>query len=71
MTSAPSLTSTTMTSIVVPIGYSGSSCGYCGEHGKRSAGKNSYSYGFWAVQLSCNDFKNLIDTGWRGCRLLL
>ncbi|TIB99513.1 hypothetical protein E3Q16_04165 [Wallemia mellicola] len=47
-----------MASIVVPIGYSGSSCGYCGEAGQRSKKKESYSYGFWAVQLSCKSRKN-------------
>lgn len=41
-----------MTSIVVPLGYSNSSCGYCGQSGQRSNTKHSYSYGFWSIQLT-------------------
>ncbi|TIA99429.1 hypothetical protein E3P92_02406 [Wallemia ichthyophaga] len=61
----PVAISTTMSSIIVPIGYSGSSCGYCGGDGQRSEKEENYSYGFWAVQMACEDYRQLIDSGWR------
>lgn len=47
------------------IGPSSSTCGYCSHPGARSATKSSKSYGVWAHQLSCAQYKALIDRGWR------
>ncbi|GAA5827181.1 hypothetical protein JCM11251_001156 [Rhodosporidiobolus azoricus] len=52
-------------SILQPLGYSSSTCGYCSEKGKRSATKSSKSYGCWAHALSAATYKDLLDRGWR------
>ncbi|GAA5888743.1 hypothetical protein JCM6882_002833 [Rhodosporidiobolus microsporus] len=53
-------------SILQPLGYSASTCGYCGEgKGKRSSTKSSKSYGCWAHVLSAPTYKDLLDRGWR------
>ncbi|PWZ01862.1 hypothetical protein BCV70DRAFT_198140 [Testicularia cyperi] len=54
-------------SIVSPVGYSCSSCGYCTApgSGKRSGTKSSKSYGIWAHRLSPNHYQLLIDQAWR------
>ncbi|GAA5901915.1 hypothetical protein JCM5296_006301 [Sporobolomyces johnsonii] len=59
-------------SILQPLAYSASTCGYCAEEkGKRSKTKCSKSYGCWAHALSCATYKKLLDQGWRrsGCYL--
>lgn len=54
-------------SIISPIGYATSSCGYCTApgSGKRSQRKSSQSYGIWAHRLSPYHYQSLIDQGWR------
>lgn len=52
-------------SIVSPVGYSSSSCGYCSENGRRSSGKTSHKYGLWAHDLSPSHYQALCDAGWR------
>ncbi|GAA5991289.1 hypothetical protein JCM10908_003240 [Rhodotorula pacifica] len=57
-------------SILQPLTYSASSCGYCSTvPGSRSLAKTSKSYGAWAHALSCEMYKDLLDRGWRrsGC----
>ncbi|BGP12345.1 hypothetical protein JCM10213_006524 [Rhodosporidiobolus nylandii] len=57
-------------SILQPLGYSSSTCGYCGDgKGQRSRTKSSKSYGCWAHALSAATYKALLDGGWRrsGC----
>ncbi|KWU42599.1 hypothetical protein RHOSPDRAFT_2986, partial [Rhodotorula sp. JG-1b] len=59
-------------SILQPLTYSASSCGYCSTiPGARSVAKTSKSYGAWAHALSCDLYKDLLDRGWRrsGCYL--
>ncbi|GAA6002619.1 hypothetical protein JCM10207_007596 [Rhodosporidiobolus poonsookiae] len=58
-------------SIVQPLGYSLSTCGYCSPKGQRSTTKSSRSYGCWGHALSAETYKALIDRGWRrsGCYL--
>ncbi|KAM0756547.1 hypothetical protein T439DRAFT_321254 [Meredithblackwellia eburnea MCA 4105] len=53
-------------SIIQPLGYSRSTCGYCSPiKGKRSQNKSGASYGCWAHSLSCRMYKDLIERGWR------
>ncbi|GAA5883804.1 hypothetical protein JCM3774_003663 [Rhodotorula dairenensis] len=53
-------------SILQPLTYSASSCGYCSTvPGLRSTLKSSKSYGAWAHALSCDLYKQLLDRGWR------
>lgn len=47
------------------IAASSSTCGYCSPSGQRSLRKSSKTYGVWAHQLSCAQYKLLIDRGWR------
>ena len=42
-----------------PKGPSGHRCGYCGDE------TGFVSNGMWAHRLTCEDYKNLIDRGWR------
>ena len=68
----PSDDSTPSISILQPLTYSASSCGYCSTvPGARSVAKTSKSYGAWAHALSCDLYKDLLDRGWRrsGCYL--
>ncbi|KAF9143659.1 Arginyl-tRNA--protein transferase 1 [Mortierella sp. GBA39] len=46
-------------SIVKPVGFTIASCGYC--HSDNSA----HVYGAFAYKLTCQDYQNLIDHGWR------
>lgn len=56
----------TPVSILQPLTYSASSCGYCSTvPGARSVAKSSKSYGAWAHALSCEMYKDLLDRGWR------
>ncbi|CAO1613869.1 unnamed protein product [Parajaminaea phylloscopi] len=52
-------------SIVSPVGYSRSSCGYCSPSGERSKRKSSCSFGLWAHDLSPSHYQLLCDKGWR------
>ena len=42
-----------------PDGVKGHKCGYCGSE------EGSVSNGMWAHQLTCEDYQDLIDRGWR------
>lgn len=52
-------------SIVSPLGYSRSTCGYCSAAGQQSKAKTSRSYGMWAHDLSPEHYQALCDRGWR------
>ncbi|XP_077977426.1 arginyl-tRNA--protein transferase 1-like [Glandiceps talaboti] len=39
--------------------HSGYKCGYCGSE------DSNYSHGMWAHQMTCQDYQDLIDRGWR------
>ncbi|KAF9103736.1 Arginyl-tRNA--protein transferase 1 [Mortierella sp. GBA35] len=52
-------------SIVKPVGFTIASCGYC--HGDNSA----HVYGAFAYKLTCQDYQDLIDHGWRRYGLYL
>ncbi|EPQ27938.1 uncharacterized protein PFL1_04682 [Pseudozyma flocculosa PF-1] len=54
-------------SIISPVAYSASSCGYCPppSSGRRSAAKTSQHYGIWAHRISPHYYQRLIDAGWR------
>ncbi|XP_070569102.1 arginyl-tRNA--protein transferase 1-like isoform X2 [Ptychodera flava] len=39
--------------------HEGYRCGYCGSK------DSNYSHGMWAHQLTCQDYQDLIDRGWR------
>ncbi|KXS10717.1 arginine-tRNA--protein transferase 1, partial [Gonapodya prolifera JEL478] len=63
-------------SFVTPAGTHASDCGYCKsedsshtyEDGRKvfvKSKKSKISYGMWAHQLSCQDYQDLIDHGWR------
>ncbi|UZJ56021.1 hypothetical protein CBS101457_005341 [Exobasidium rhododendri] len=54
-------------SLVSPVGYSASSCGYCtpSGSGQRSKGKSSKSYGIWANNITPETYQQLLDRGWR------
>ncbi|CAO1616837.1 unnamed protein product [Sympodiomycopsis kandeliae] len=61
-------------SLISPIGYSTSTCGYCRPPSTRQDKNNpppktSHSFGFWAHSLSAEHYQQLIDRGWRrsGC----
>lgn len=56
---------TSQASIVSPVGYSASTCGYCSTPGKRSQTKSSCSYGLWAHDISPSHYQSLCDQGWR------
>ena len=55
-------------SVVEPIGFYNSHCGYC-----NSIQDTSVSYGAQAKQLTMEDYELLIDRGWRrsGCFIYL
>ncbi|KAI5477039.1 arginine-tRNA-protein transferase [Pseudohyphozyma bogoriensis] len=53
-------------SILQPLGYTASQCGYCAEvKGLHSQKKTGRSYGCWAHALSCSTYKDLLNCGWR------
>lgn len=52
-------------SIIAPVGYSSSTCGYCSPPGQRSKAKTSRSFGIWAHDLSAEHYQRLADAGWR------
>lgn len=54
-------------SIITPIGYNTSSCGYCSEpgSGKVNRKKSSKSYGLWAHNLTPESYQSMLDRGWR------
>ncbi|PWN21637.1 hypothetical protein BCV69DRAFT_282356 [Microstroma glucosiphilum] len=52
-------------SIISPVGYSSSTCGYCSPPGQRSSSKTSHSFGIWAHDLSAEHYQRLADAGWR------
>ncbi|KAL4075960.1 arginine-tRNA-protein transferase [Scleroderma yunnanense] len=53
-------------SIGMPLGPAGSTCGYCGPPGERSATDSSFNKaGLIASQLSCGVYQKMIDRGWR------
>lgn len=53
-------------SIGTPMGPSGTTCGYCGPLGERSATESSFKKaGLIASQLSCGVYQKMIDRGWR------
>ncbi|KAN0064434.1 Arginyl-tRNA--protein transferase 1 [Thecaphora frezii] len=54
-------------SILSPVGYSSSTCGYCTppSSGRRSSTKSSRTYGLWAHRLSPYHYQQLVDRGWR------
>ncbi|KAH8922340.1 arginine-tRNA--protein transferase 1 [Atractiella rhizophila] len=58
-------------SILTPLSYHASSCGYCSTRVSpsgnklRSEKKSSLSYGMWAHRLSPQMYQSLIDRGWR------
>lgn len=52
-------------SIIAPVGYSSSTCGYCSTPGRRSETKTSRSFGIWAHDLSAEHYQRLADAGWR------
>ncbi|CAG8548936.1 15742_t:CDS:10 [Funneliformis caledonium] len=49
-------------SLVYCYGFHGSSCGYCESETKTGY---SYKFGMSATSLTCEDYQNLIDAGWR------
>lgn len=68
-------------SIVQPLGYSASSCGYCagrnagrtrsGESGARPAKRGGLSYGCWAHRMTVKTYGDLLNLGWRRSGLYL
>ncbi|KAK3842017.1 MAG: arginine-tRNA-protein transferase [Linnemannia gamsii] len=52
-------------SIIKPVGFTIASCGYC--HSDNSA----HVYGAFAYKLTCQDYQDLIDHGWRRYGLYL
>ncbi|KAI0677431.1 arginine-tRNA-protein transferase [Trametes maxima] len=53
-------------SIVEPLYPGNSTCGYCGEPGKRSEARTNYHKAECvAMQLSCRVYQEMIDRGWR------
>ncbi|PWN31342.1 uncharacterized protein FA14DRAFT_128369 [Meira miltonrushii] len=54
-------------SIITPIGYNTSTCGYCSEpgSGKVNRKKSSKSYGLWAHHLTPESYQSMLDRGWR------
>ncbi|RUP52027.1 hypothetical protein BC936DRAFT_143203 [Jimgerdemannia flammicorona] len=46
-------------SLVVNCGFNVSNCGYC------KSGDTSHTFGIWAHLLTCRDYQDLIDRGWR------
>ncbi|KAF8925864.1 Arginyl-tRNA--protein transferase 1 [Dissophora ornata] len=52
-------------SIIKPFGFTIASCGYCG--GENSA----HVYGAFAYKLTCKDYQDLLDQGWRRFGLYL
>lgn len=44
-----------------PSGEEGHRCGYCGS------ADTSISHGMWTHHLTCEDYRDLIDRGWRRC----
>ena len=52
--------------ILQPVGYSSSSCGYCPDaNGQKRKTKSSKSYGVWAHSLSPTIYSQLLPLGWR------
>ncbi|WOO80718.1 Arginyl-tRNA--protein transferase 1 [Vanrija pseudolonga] len=52
-------------SLLRPVGYNCSTCGYCSPPGQRSSRKSSRSYGMVAPSMSPSFYQGLIDRGWR------
>lgn len=54
-------------SIITPVGYNSSACGYCYEpgSGKVNRKKTSKSYGIWAHHLTPESYQSMLDRGWR------
>ncbi|KAI0776001.1 arginine-tRNA-protein transferase [Trametes elegans] len=53
-------------SILSPLKPHNSTCGYCGDPGKRSEAKSNYHKAeCMAMQLSCRVYQEMIDRGWR------
>ncbi|KAF9428930.1 Arginyl-tRNA--protein transferase 1 [Podila epigama] len=46
-------------SIIKPIGFTVASCGYCG------AENSAHVYGAFAYKLTCKDYQDLVNRGWR------
>ncbi|KAH8118588.1 arginine-tRNA-protein transferase [Phellopilus nigrolimitatus] len=54
-----------MASVLSPVGYHDSTCGYCSPSGARSAAASSHSVGLTARRLTCADYQAMLDRGWR------
>ncbi|KAF9175141.1 Arginyl-tRNA--protein transferase 1, partial [Mortierella sp. AD010] len=52
-------------SIIKPVGFTIASCGYCGSE------NSAHVYGAFAYKLTCKDYQDLLDQGWRRFGLYL
>ncbi|KAF9183158.1 Arginyl-tRNA--protein transferase 1 [Haplosporangium sp. Z 11] len=52
-------------SIIKPVGFTIASCGYCGKE------NSAHVYGAFAYRLTCKDYQDLLDRGWRRFGLYL
>ncbi|KAG0197610.1 Arginyl-tRNA--protein transferase 1 [Mortierella sp. GBA30] len=52
-------------SIIKPVGFTVASCGYCGKE------KSARVYGAFAFKLTCQDYQDLLERGWRRFGLYL
>lgn len=52
-------------SLISPVGYSSSTCGYCSSPGTRSSKKSSVNFGLWGHSLTPITYELLLDKGWR------
>ncbi|KAK3808653.1 MAG: arginine-tRNA-protein transferase [Benniella sp.] len=52
-------------SIIKPVGFTIASCGYCGSD------NSAHVYGAFAYKLTCKDYQDLLDHGWRRFGLYL
>ncbi|KAF9432649.1 Arginyl-tRNA--protein transferase 1 [Entomortierella beljakovae] len=52
-------------SIIKPVGFTVASCGYCGNE------NSAHVYGAFAFKLTCEDYQDLLDQGWRRFGLYL